>query len=235
MRRLGRVFAAGLILMLLFPAVIFADPYTGESGWNVEYTAAGVLQSSFASADVQDAVAGMQPGDTHDVKVAVRNRNAATTDWYMKNQILKSLEDGAAASEGAYSYILTYTGADGNETELFKSDTVGGTKEAGDPQGTGLHAVDPALKDHFYLGTLKYGESGTVTLRIALDGESQGNRYQNTNGKIEMEFAVEKAGSAQRNPAVNTGDGTVRLLLYMAAAGCVMAVIIYRKRGVSGR
>ncbi len=48
------------------------------------------------------------------------------------------------------------------------------------------------MGDYFYLDRLGAGEAGKVHLTVALDGETQGNGYQDTLAKLQINFAVEK-------------------------------------------
>ena len=132
----------------------------------------------------------------------------------MTNEVLYSLEDrsaNAGTSGGAYTYKLAYTGPDGEEDILFDSDTVGGEGASG--AGEGLRQATDALSDYFFLDTLKKGQSGKVVLEIALDGDTQGNDYQDTLADLQMNFAVElnTGGTDTPNPGrrgdiVKTGD-----------------------------
>ena len=114
----------------------------------------------------------------------------------MRNEVLYSLEDRSTNKEtsgGAYTYRLVYTDKDGEVNTLFDSDTVGG-ESADDTisrMGEGLKSATNALKDYFYLDTLAKGAGGVVTLEVALDGETQGNHYQDTLADLQMDFAVE--------------------------------------------
>ena len=190
------------VLLMSMGNVCYADKIQGKDGWAVTFSSAGKMVSNFKSGEIAEEIAGMQPSDELTMTITVKNEHAEDTDWYIKNEIKKSLEDKSSASGGAYSYVLTYKGPDGSVKELFNSDTVGGEKESS-KTGEGLHEVDNAMKDDFYLGTLKSGQSGIVTLTITLDGESQGNRYQGTDANLQLQFAVEL-----QNPdtVVVTGD-----------------------------
>jgi hypothetical protein len=99
-----------------------------------------------------------------------------------------------------------------------------------DAAGEGLHEATDALTDYFYLDTLSSGQSGTVTLKIALDGETQGNDYQDTLADLQMNFAVELTTASGTRQVVNTGDGRSFLpyILAMALSGLVLlALAIY--------
>jgi hypothetical protein len=181
----------------------YAEDYTGGQGWQVEFTGEG-MESSFTSSDISDAVYALQPGDSVTLFLSLKNSGPQDTDWYMANEVLSSLEDSqGVAGGGAYTYRLAYTGNTGEEEVLFSSENVGGEKTPG--AGVGLHEATESLEEFFYLDRLGSGDGGTVTLRVVLDGETQGNTYQNTLASLQMNFAVEKAGEV---PGTEEGGST---------------------------
>lgn len=218
------LFLMSLLSVLTTP--VFADTIHGSDSWKVTFTGENKMESSFTTADLDRAVYSMQPGDTAMITLKLENGNKTATDWYMTNKVLSSLEDGSSGSGGAYTYILTYHDKSGNVTTLFSSDTVGGESAQG---GVGLHGATGALEDYFYLDTLKNGETGSITLEVGLDGETQGNDYQNTLADLQMNFAVElnesgtpptsagTSGGRGVGTVVKTGDDTKLTPLIIAA------------------
>lgn len=179
-----------LACITVIPNHVKAEVLNGGSDWAVTFTEDKKMKSNFKDSDIDDVVYGMQPGDTTNISIKLTNKNKATTDWYMSNEAIKSLEDGSkTASGGAYTYKLIHKDPNGAEKVIFDSETVGGEGE--NPAGEGLNQVTNALKDYFYLCKTKTGESGSVSLLIGLEGETQGNDYQNTLADIQMKFAVE--------------------------------------------
>jgi hypothetical protein len=220
-----------LLLTALLTTAAQAESFTGSDNWRVAFTQGKRMESTFKTADLDEAVSGLQPGDDILLTVSLENQYSATTDWWMTNEVLYSLEDRSANSQtggGAYTYELCYLDKNGNQTVLFSSDTVGG--DTVDAAGEGLHEATDALTDYFYLDTLSSGQSGTVTLKIALDGETQGNDYQDTLADLQMNFAVELTTASGTRQVVNTGDGRSFLpyILAMAFSGLVLlALAIY--------
>lgn len=202
-RRIWRLLlAAGLIASMA--VTVYAETSYGDPDWAVTFTEDEKMESNFKTADLNDAIYGIQPGDNVILAIQLKNANSATTDWYMTNEVLYSLEDrsrNSATEGGAYTYKLLYTAADGTETTLFDSDEVGGENVNG--AGEGLHQATDALSDYFFLDTLKKGQSGKVTLEVALDGDTQGNDYQNTLADLQMNFAVE-LNETETTPAART-------------------------------
>ncbi len=211
-----------LIFVLIF--CLTATAYADNTGYAL-FNSKGKMESHF---NVAEVFAGMQPGDTADYTVTITNQHAQTTRWYMSNTVLDSLEEQivgtldnitgrkqyATIRGGAYSYTLTYRGPSATkDTVIFSNDTtqglwVGGDNRPNDEENRiGLREATNNLEDWFYLDTLNSGESGTVKLTVRLEGETQGNVYQNTQADIQMNFAVELAGGNNSNrSAVKTGD-----------------------------
>jgi hypothetical protein len=225
-----------LLLVCAMTPVVYGDSFQGDADWAVAFTPEKKMESNFRTADLDEAVSGLQPGDDIVFTVALENQNEQTTAWWMTNEVLYSLEDRSANSAtggGAYMYVLTYTDKNGMVTTLFSSDTVGGDTVS--PGGEGLHQATNALEEYFYLDTLTQGQSGTITLSIALDGETQGNDYQDTLADLQMNFAVELLnadGTPSSNKAIRTGDNT-RIWPYvvgLGVGGTVLVIAILRLR-----
>lgn len=211
-KRILSVFLAALMLLSL-SATAFAAHLDGGTG-HVTFSSNGKsLTSDFSSAELNKKVGEMQPGDDITFKVIMTNSYSKKTSWYMSNQIIDSLED-ADAKNGAYSYELTYTSSSGKTTPIYRSESLGGTG------GNGLLDLNNRLKEdyvkgndrYFYVDQLNSGASGLVTLKVTLDGESQGNAYQQTAAELIMNFAVE----VEETNTYKTGDDTNLTPLYIA-------------------
>lgn len=217
-----------------------ADDLFGQSGWKVTFTAENKMESNFGSGDMDEAISGMQPGDNITFTLDLGSQNSSVTDWYLTNKVIQSLEDtskNANTGGGAYTYYLAYTGAN-RTVVLFDSDTVGGEGSGGLKDATG------GLENYIYLDTLSSGQSGRITLRVALDGETQGNAYQDTLANLQMQFAVEvrpgpttvveegppgtpQPGTPGRTIIVRTGDDTnlVPYVVAMAVSGILFLLL----------
>lgn len=187
-KALGLLLTAVLACTMSLPAA--AEHYTGADDWNVAFTGKG-MESNFRSSAFDDAMTALQPGDSVTLTVHLQNStDDAITDWYMTNEVLRSLEESqTVARSGGYTYELTYTGPGGERATLFSSDAIGGEKDQ--QAGLGLHEATDSLEDFFYLDQLLAGQSATVTLEVSLDGETQGNAYQDTLAQLQMNFATE--------------------------------------------
>jgi hypothetical protein len=185
-RILCRIFTMAFVL--LAPVTVFADNLSVEEDWVVTYGEKG-LSTNFATDAVSQTISGVMPGDTISYQVTIKNEKSGNTDWYMTNSVIESLEDDTA-SGGAYTYQLFYTDADGTVSALYDSDRVGGD------DSEGLMQVNSAEGDYFYLGRLSQGATGTVSLNITLDGNTQTNSYMSKLAQLQMNFAVEDAVSS---------------------------------------
>lgn len=221
------------VLALVSSVTTLAEDRKGASGWQVSFDGSKIT-NNFSKSDMDDEIYAMEPGDSVELTISLKNSFNGQADWYMRNQVLETLEKSAEIAGGAYDYLLTYTDTAGETTTLYSSEYFGGE---GRYNGVGLHGATKTLDEFFYLDRLGNGEAGTVKLKVRLDGETQGNDYQNTLAKLQMDFATEVAesggGGGGRRP-VRTGDQS-RILLYVIlslAAGMTLLIIaIMRLRG----
>ena len=235
--------AAAVVMLAAVPATVQAEEFSGGEGWGVTFDGSQ-MDSTFKNTDIDDAVYQLQPGDTVNIHLTLTNAHSAKTDWYMTNEVLRSLEDSQTVAEGgAYSYVLTYINPQGESTLLYSSENIGGEKKTA--AGEGLHQATGALENYFYLDTLDADQTGEITLMVKLEGETQGNVYQNTLAKLQMNFAVEltSADTSNNPPGTNgnkivkTGDTSNVLIFSIVAlvAGILCAVLAVYKIRQSGR
>lgn len=191
--------AMAAVMLMVSPLTVCAEDYMGGDGWNVTFDGEK-MTSSFNSADIDEQIyEKLQPGDSIELHVDLKNTHSGKTDWYMSNEVLQSLEDSQSVAEGgAYTYLLKYVNAAGEETVLYDSENVGGEDTTG---GEGLHQATDSLDEYLYLDRLDSNRSGEVVLQVSLDGETQGNAYQNTLAVLQMNFAVEPV---DETPVVTT-------------------------------
>lgn len=239
----ARVLAVALAIALAMAAAaplgVRAETLKGSKNWAVTFENKK-LTSNFKSSDIDEAIYGLQPGDSIEIKIKLKNKYNKRTNWYLSNQILESLEDSKSIAEGgAYSYNLSYTAPGGAVTEIYDSENVGGESTKG---GEGLHQAESSLGDYFLLGQLKKGQTATVKLVVGLDGETQGNAYQDTLAQTQMTFAVEEASEAATSSGesgrthaetVKTGDNS-QMILYLClmalAVGMILFLLAMRRR-----
>ena len=216
-----------IFMSLLLVALVMA---MGSAAYAVDYEGPEDLYVSYdgeeitSNLDTEDVFDLIQPGDSATVEIEIRNDAEGNTDWWMNNSVLETFEDAAEATGGAYTYTLTYTDKSGEDQVIYSSESVGGDEGQGDKEG--LKEATGALEDFFYLETLEEGDTAKVKLYVALDGETQGNAYQETLAQIEFVFGVEPEEEGEpRIIHVKTGD-TTTLIPYVAIGGVGLLLLI---------
>jgi hypothetical protein len=201
----NKMFALALTVILTAGSTLCVNAQEQEGGdsWNVTYTGSKV-ESNFSSENIAESMSNMQGGDTVTFNVAMKNADSNSTNWYMANEVLATLENSKSANSAAYTYTLTYTNPSGKDTVLFTSDRVGGEKSTG--VNNGLKEATESLSGFFYLDTLSAGQSADVTLKVTLNGETVGNAYQDTMAKIQMKFGVEKVKKVTARNSLTTTE-----------------------------
>lgn len=231
MKRLTGLLLA--ITLALVPAsTALAESLKGSNEWNVTFTEAEKMVDNYSEKEWADDMYQLQPGDDATFTVTLKHEHGTKADWYMSNEVIKSLEDARTSyatdandpKDSAYEYLLTYTGANGKERTLYDSKTVGGDN------AEGLNEATEALEDFFYLDTLSKGQTAKVNLKVSLDGETEGNDYFDTLAQLKMKFAVElqpDTPDTPRRKIVRTGDETNLLPFYLAmvVSGTLLAVL----------
>ena len=197
-----KVFISLLLVALMIlsaGAFAYAEDYEGPEGLEVVYDG----EELTSNLDLPDLLDELQPGDSLTIRVSLVSDAEGDTDWWMANSVIDSFETSARNSGGAYTYNLSYNG----ET-IYSNESLGGDETA---HGVGLLKADKSIADFFFLDTLSQGDTGEVVLVVSLDGETQGNIYQDTDAELDLTFGVEPAGvePVEPKPPVKTGDTTV--------------------------
>ena len=211
--------AVSLLSAALMP--IKAEDLSPDKEWHVTFNGKA-LTDDFSDAKFKDVIAGMQPGDEVTFTVNILNQYDKEIAWWMSNNVTKSFEESSIASGGAYSYRLTYKPSQEDLITIYDSDIVGGED---DPDETiGLHEATTALKDFKFLEKIKPNQGGTVKIYVKLDGETQGNRYQDTAADLDLRFAVELPTSVPK-----TGDDRDNSLYYalIGVSGLAILLILF--------
>lgn len=242
MRRAAVLLTAAVMALAMTGACVFADSTTidGKATFN-----GNEIESSLDAGEVVKAFNDLQPGDDITVNIEYKNEYGKSTDWYMANEVVQTLEktDQARkiagtekAENGGYTYSLTHTDKNGKETVLFSNGEVGGDAKPADMEG--LEQATNALDEWFFLQTLGHNESGKVKLYVKFDGETEVNDYMDTDGEVLVRFAVEltKMGKpdSKKGPShqqTNTGDTfPLWIFLLMILAGIALLVLLLMKR-----
>ncbi|MBQ9015960.1 MAG: hypothetical protein IJ109_07525 [Firmicutes bacterium] len=228
------ILLASLALLLGASSLCYADSHSFKG--KCEYNGKQIT-SDFTSEDIAAAQSRMQPGDRLTYTVTYKNNSGDTTEWYMRNEVLKTLEQlKDPAENGGYTYILENEGPNGN-TVLFSNDKVGGEKRDGTkyPEDMeGLLQATNATGEFFFIQELKPKQSAKTHLTVAFDGETEVNDYMDTNGSLLVQYAVEKKEPGKDKVKtvvshVRTGDNTriLPFIILMAAALLAAMIAIY--------
>ena len=220
---ISAVMAAALAFAVL-PVAAMAESIPHPGNWRVTYTSDGKMTDNYSASEYVDAVSGLQPGDDITFAITLSHENDSKADWYIANDVVKTLEENSEASGSAYEYRLTYTNPSGQVSTLYDSEVVGGD------EGNGLADATNALEDYIGLGQLSKGQTAKVELRVALDGETEGNAYFDTLARLKLKFAVEPEPEPTRRTerrTVQTGDETrsrlFPLYVIMTVSGVALA------------
>lgn len=229
-RSLGAFIAA--CALALACAVGFSSTAYAQSesmNWTVTYSADKQMSSNYDQSAVDEKLSGMQPGDSFTMTFSLRNQYDESTDWYMASEAVKTLEEASNASDGAYTYKLTFNGE-----EVYSSDKVGGDG------ADGFREIGSATGQWFFLGAIEGDSAGTVRLEMELDGETQGNSYMNTLGTLNVVFAVEDAATGEMTGGTLTKTNdplmfTAYAIGILAAVACLAYSIVSIRKIRKGR
>ena len=243
MKRIRRIsiLAAALITAVgMMSAGAFAESQKIDG--NCYYDGSSIV-SDFDSEQIATAVTDLQPGDDVSFTVKYTNNYNGSTDWYMSNEVIQTLEkaneskkvEGTHTPEnGGYTYELTHTDKNGKKRVLFSNAKVGGEAKPADMQG--LEQATNALDEWFFIQTIGKGEYGIVRLHVVFEGETEVNDYMDTSGGLQVKFAVEKtpkgANKQYSGNGVETGD-TANLwpwVIAMLIAGLLLLLLALRSR-----
>ncbi len=215
---LNMVLALTLVATSFTANKIDAQAETAGIGWEVTYDGSKIT-SSYDAANCK--ISNVMPGDTIEYTVQYNNASGAEANFYMNADVVKSLEKGSEATGGAYSYKITQSG---NEIPLFDSETVGGDADAAIAK-VGLDQVNGNEGSYFSLGSLADKASGSVTVSITLDGNSQTNAYMATLAELEIKFGAEPTSSAREGDTVEKHNSVVKRVVNTLDGGTEVVII----------
>lgn len=226
---LKKIMCLAMIALMVIgtPLSVNAEDYVSSKDWEVSFDGKQ-MSSNFKTAEMTGDVLNILPGDSITIKINLKDASGNKSDWYLKNDILQTLEDSNdSASGGAYTYILKYHDPKGEETVLYSSESVGGDKADGGNEG--LHEAADSLDSYVFLDRINHGEKAYVSLYVKLDGETQGNDYQDTLAKLQMNFAVEKVkdGTVERHIVEKKNREVVTYTRGMVKTGDASEVVLF--------
>ena len=130
---------------------------------------------------------------------------------------------------GNYRIELTYEGPGGSKLLYSGLHIDGEDFQSNTPSDMTVKKID--MESYVYLDTYASGQSGSITLRIILDGETLGNDYQSMLADVLMNFAAE----LKESEIIITGDrkNPLPYFIAMTATGVVllgMGIFLVGKR-----
>ena len=216
-----------LTMVLALGAVSFAQDYE-RTGSTFTFNGTEIVTDDAIRIDQE--ISNMEPGDTVKITTTYVNKDSETTEWYMENKVLDTLEERSDML-GGYSYKLTNVGPGGEKTVIFDSDAIG-DYESPDSERQGLKEATNATEDYFFIQELKAGQSGQTVLEVGLDGESQINSYEKKDAELQLSYAVEKISAediikhVKKTGGVKTGDDTNILLPAVICLAGILLIIV---------
>ncbi len=230
--RKKRLLNISLIALLVLASSLTVHAEDRKASFEGKVTFDGKkMDSNFNNTKINDEIISLQPGDSVELTVRLKNNYKGKVDWYMENEVLRALEDSGKAEGGAYDYLLTYTDSSKKTRTLYASEKFGGEETR---NGVGLKSATKTLENYIYLDRTPAGAEGMVKLKVALDGETLVNDYQNTLARLQMNFATElptddgtPGGSGGgRREVVKTGDQTQTLLFVLLTLGAGLVFLL---------
>ena len=202
--RIYRIAAALLIsIVLIVCSAVTSLAETHSFKGECSYDGSSIV-SDFDSDAFAAAINELQPGDDLHYTVTYGNTSKSYADFYMRNEVLTTLEDHKSQAEnGGYTYVLKNIGPDGTETVLFDNSDVGGEVVKGGLEG--LKQATSATKNYFFIQQLKPGEEGKTVLYVLFDGETEVNDYMDTFGDLMISYAVEDMGKDGKTTTDKSG------------------------------
>lgn len=238
--------------------------------WTVTFDGVDMVSDgSRVDGKINDWIRGLQPGDSAVFDITLINDCDQDVDWWVRNKVERTMEgqkndlvdEGSTNSGGYYSYSLEYEGE-----MLFSNSTVGGegASDAPVPQNVSVQAAPTTgdlgsntetsategglfnatqrsgMEDYFFLGTFAPGQTRTMTLRMAIDGETHTNNYFDTDAGALIQYAAEPVGSetviyeqepdryeqsVSGNPLPQTGDLLPLFTIICFLLGCLVLAV----------
>lgn len=243
--RIIPVLAMMIVMIAGSSLCVSAEPYDyTDVDYHCYFEKDHKMHTNFTAETFGRIIDNMQPGDDLTVKVVYKNKAKETTEWYMENKVEQTLEQATTSKvvsgtgkpeEGGYTYELTNYDRNGNAQVLFNStkQVIGGREQPMENR-EGLKEATNALEDWFHIDTLKAGQEGYLILKIAFEGETEVNDYMDTDGIVNMRFAVELPGEGNPPPSINTGDYTnitmwVAILMAASVLLLIFAIVSVRR------
>lgn len=178
------------------------------------------------SQNLGESFKGMLPGESRTQKILLENADQRAVEIYFNTNVLKEPD-----AKGAV-YVIRFK----VNGEIFAQGKVGGaTGKLEDLNDSSISSHSQGEK--LYLVALEHGGKAELEMTLEIDGDSMGNDYMNTMGRLEFEFGAqynEKAGvpGFQGGSGTKTGDEGIPSWVYgLFAASILTIIVLVHKRG----
>ena len=233
-----------LVLVLVMSLAVSVSAESQKAEGHCYFNSEGTeIVSDFTSDDIVKLMSGLEPGDDFTFTVEFRNDYPGLTHWYMRNEVLKTLEQSYDRTQnGGYTYKLTHVKPNGEEQVLFDNSAVGGeyempvapedatTSHGTENTGEGLHQATNASDEFFFIQDLGQNDKPAYTkLYVKFDGETEVNDYMDTAGELLVAYAVELDNgdtTTITKKKVKTGDSTDLLTPVATMIGALLLLIL---------
>ena len=139
------------------PGTVHAEELTGSRDWLVEFDGEE-MQSNFSSQEMAEGDLWNSSGRHHGIcRCPSRNSGKDAMDWYLSNEILKSLEERKPGGRRSL-YLSSGLYGWGRRGDAPLRQQYGRRRGKAPRQGEGLHQATNALEDFLYLDQLDTGE-----------------------------------------------------------------------------
>lgn len=189
------------------------------------------------SGDLENGFENMLPGEQRTLRLELENQSSEELKFFMSSDILQTDIAEKGDKQAVYDFMIARDG------EAFFEAVIGGENEQNISIGKEYLTEDRNI----LLATLKKGQSTVVEISIALDGDSMGNTYMNTEGALSLRFSAEtpegattivqtvtkqvKQTATRVVRTVRTGDTfPVAVLTAMGVSLIVIVGILVKKR-----
>ena len=76
------------VLALVSSVTTLAEVRKGASGWQVSFDGSKIT-NNFSKSDMDDEIYAMEPGDSVELTISLKNSFNGQADWSMRNQVLE--------------------------------------------------------------------------------------------------------------------------------------------------
>ncbi len=231
------------ILTVLTMSLMMATGVAAASNAEVTLTSSGEIAytgnagQSATGFYLGDAFAGMAPGESRTQTIALKNQNANTVSFFIKEDVLTTMEELSEASGGAYTMTVK-VGTDEASATVLMDAAAGGYNSNAVASDLGLAEITE-LEDYQFVAQLAQGESVNLYITVAINGEgfdsTAANDYSNQTAQMAFNFRAYYEDEEQATvvtkvvdqvTAANTGVETSHAPMIFAVILVILGVAV---------